>query len=152
MSTATLSKPGTLIHARGREWVVLPDSTDDLLMARPVGGLDEEVAGILPAVESVASATFRLPTAADLGDFTAGQLLRDAARLSARVAPKTSCSSAPSASSSTRPTAARWPVASGVVGSSASTCCVVWRQTRRGISCASRLHPTAAMKRRSARC
>jgi len=69
LSTATLSKPGTLIHARGREWVVLPDSTDDLLMARPVGGLDEEVTGILPAVETVASATFRLPTAADLGDF-----------------------------------------------------------------------------------
>ena len=86
MSPATLSKPGTLIHARGREWVVLPDSTDDLLMARPVGGLDEEVTGILPAVETVASATFRLPTAADLGDFAAGQLLRDAARLSTRAA------------------------------------------------------------------
>src|SRR5712691_10255260 len=86
MSTVTLSTPGTLIHARGREWVVLPDSTDDLLMARPVGGLDEEVTGILPAVETVASATFRLPTAADLGDFAAGQLLRDAARLSTRAA------------------------------------------------------------------
>ena len=86
MSTAILSTPGTLIHARGRDWVVLPDSTADLLMARPVGGLDEEVTGILPAVEPVASATFRLPTAADLGDFTAGQLLRDAARLSTRAA------------------------------------------------------------------
>jgi len=86
MSTAILSTPGTLIHARGREWVVLPDSTADLLMARPVGGLDEEVTGILPAVEPVASATFRLPTAADLGDFTAGQLLRDAARLSTHAA------------------------------------------------------------------
>lgn len=40
---ASLSSPGTLIHARGRDWVVLPESTDDLLMARPVGGLDEEV-------------------------------------------------------------------------------------------------------------
>jgi len=50
MIAADLSKPGTLIHARGREWVVLPDSTDDLLMVRPVGGLDEEVTGILPAV------------------------------------------------------------------------------------------------------
>jgi hypothetical protein len=27
MSTASLSKPGTLINARGREWVVLPEST-----------------------------------------------------------------------------------------------------------------------------
>jgi len=86
MSVATLSKPGTLVHARGREWVVLPDSTDDLLMVRPVGGLDEEVTGILPAVESVASTEFQLPTAADLGDFASGQLLRDAARLSTRAA------------------------------------------------------------------
>lgn len=86
MSAVTLSKPGTLVHARGREWVVLPDSTDDLLILRPVGGLDEEVTGVLPAVEPVSSATFRLPGEADLGDFTSGQLLRDAARLSTRAA------------------------------------------------------------------
>ena len=86
MSPAGLSKPGTLIHARGREWIVLPESTDDLLMARPVGGLDEEVTGILPAVEPVDSATFQLPTPADIGDFASGQLLRDAARLSTRAA------------------------------------------------------------------
>lgn len=86
MSAAVLSKPGTLVHARGREWVVLPDSTDELLMLRPVGGLDEEVTGVLPAVEPVSSATFRLPTKDDLGDFASGQLLRDAARLSTRAA------------------------------------------------------------------
>lgn len=86
MSGVALSKPGTLVHARGREWVVLPDSTEELLMVRPVGGLDEEMTGILPAVEPVASATFRLPTEADLGDFASGQLLRDAARLSTRAA------------------------------------------------------------------
>ncbi len=86
MSVASFSKPGALIHARGREWVVLPDSTDDLLIVRPVGGLDEEVTGILPAVETVESTTFRLPTVADLGDFASGRLLRDAARLSTRAA------------------------------------------------------------------
>src|SRR5438094_7565348 len=86
MGTAMLSKPGTLVQARGREWVVLPESTDELLMVRPVGGLDEEIVGILPAVESVLSATFRLPTADDVGDFTSGRLLRDAARLSTRSA------------------------------------------------------------------
>jgi len=69
MSAATLSQPGTLIHARGREWVVLPESTDELLIVRPVGGLDEEVTGILPAVEPVESTTFRLPTRDDVGDF-----------------------------------------------------------------------------------
>ena len=86
MSTASLSKPGALVHARGREWVVLPESTDELLMLRPVGGLDEEVTGLLPAVEPVESATFRLPGREDLGDFASGRLLRDAARLSTRAA------------------------------------------------------------------
>ena len=86
MSTVSLSKPGTLVHARGREWVVLPDSTEELLMLRPVGGLDEETTGILPAVEPVSSATFPLPGKDDLGDFASGQLLRDAARLSTRAA------------------------------------------------------------------
>lgn len=86
MSTASLAKPGTLVRARGREWVVLPDSTDELLMLRPVGGLDEEIAGLLPAVEPVQSASFSLPGREDLGDFASGQLLRDAARLSTRAA------------------------------------------------------------------
>ena len=53
---------------------MLRDSTDELLMLRPVGGLDEEITGVLPAVEPVESATFRL------------RLLRDAARLSTRAA------------------------------------------------------------------
>lgn len=86
MSTSILSNPGTLIHARGREWVVLPDSTPDLLMVRPVGGLDEEITGILPAIESVRSTEFPLPARSDLGDFTSGLLLRDAARISTRAA------------------------------------------------------------------
>jgi superfamily II DNA or RNA helicase len=86
MIEGSLSKPGTLVHARGREWVVLPDSTDELLMVRPLGGLDEEITGILPAVEPVESAAFQLPTREDLGDFASGRLLRDAARLSTRAA------------------------------------------------------------------
>jgi Superfamily II DNA/RNA helicases, SNF2 family len=85
MSSNTLSQPGTLIHVRGREWVVLPESTDDLLMVRPVGGLDEEVTGILPAIENVESSIFPLPTRDDIGDFTSGKLLREAARLSTRA-------------------------------------------------------------------
>jgi superfamily II DNA or RNA helicase len=86
MSTTLLSKPGTLVRARGREWVVLPDSTEELLILRPLGGLDEEITGVLSAVELVSSATFPLPGVADLGDFASGQLLRDAARLSTRAA------------------------------------------------------------------
>ena len=55
-------------------------------MLRPVGGLDEEATGLLPAVEPVESATFRLPGREDLGGFASGRLLRDAARLSTRAA------------------------------------------------------------------
>ena len=86
MSTASSFQSGALVTARGREWVVLPESADDLLMLRPVGGLDEEVTGVLASIEPVESATFRLPGQEDLGDFTSGRLLRDAARLSTRAA------------------------------------------------------------------
>ena len=84
--TPSLANPGTLISARGRDWIVLPESTDELLMARPVGGLDEEVTGIMPAVEPVQSTSFGLPTMEDLGDFESGFLLREAGRLSTRAA------------------------------------------------------------------
>ena len=86
MSTPSPFTSGALVNARGREWVVLPESTADLLMLRPVGGLDEEVTGVLPSIEPVESTTFRLPGREDLGDFTSGLLLRDAARLSTRAA------------------------------------------------------------------
>lgn len=86
MTVVSLSKPGTLVHARGREWVVLPESTDELLIVRPLGGLDEEITGIRTAIEPIQSAAFSLPSREDLGDFTSGQLLRDAARLSTRAA------------------------------------------------------------------
>ncbi|MNC92897.1 hypothetical protein D3C83_94080 [compost metagenome] len=66
--------------------MVLPESTDELLMVRPVGGLDEEIAGILPAIEPVESASFAPPSKEDVGDFASGRLLRDAARLSTRAA------------------------------------------------------------------
>ncbi len=86
MTAPTLCTPGTMVHARGREWVVQPDSTDELLLVKPVAGLDEETTGLLPAVETVSSATFRLPGREDLGDFASGMLLRDAALLSTRAA------------------------------------------------------------------
>ena len=86
MSTAPTFQPGALVTARGREWVVLSESAGDLLMLHPAGGLNEEVTGVLASIEPVESATFRLPGREDLGDFTSGRLLRDAARLSTRAA------------------------------------------------------------------
>lgn len=81
-----LSKPGTLVRSRGREWLVLPESTEEVLMVRPLGGLDEEIVGILPSIEPVESATFPFPSRQDVGDFTSCNLLREAARLSTRAA------------------------------------------------------------------
>ncbi len=75
---------GTLVRARGREWVVLPDSTPDFLLARPLGGGSDDVAGLLPELEQVASATFPPPTVADLGDAASAGLLRTALRIGFR--------------------------------------------------------------------
>lgn len=75
---------GSLVRARGREWVVLPGSNDDLMLLRPLGGSDEEVAGICPPLEPVESATFSLPDPARVGDYRSCRLLRDALRFSSR--------------------------------------------------------------------
>ena len=91
MTTFTV---GSLVRARGREWVVLPDSEPDLLVLRPLGGTEDEIAGIYVGpgpggapFERVDSASFPLPDpAADLGNHLSGSLLRDAVRLGFRSA------------------------------------------------------------------
>jgi superfamily II DNA or RNA helicase len=75
---------GSLVKARGREWVVLPESTDDLLMLRPLGGSEDEVTGVYLPLETVAPATFDLPDPARVGDYRSSRLLRDALRLGFR--------------------------------------------------------------------
>ena len=77
---------GSLVQARGREWVVLPESTDDLLVLRPVGGTEREVAGIYLPLErdDVRPASFAPPDPTRPGDFNSCRLLRDAVRLGFR--------------------------------------------------------------------
>lgn len=77
---------GSLVKARGREWVVLPDSVDDFLVLRPLGGTDREIAGVYLPLEGreVQSATFDLPDPDHPGDFQSCRLLRDAVRLGFR--------------------------------------------------------------------
>lgn len=75
---------GSLVSARGREWVVLPDSTDDFLVLRPLGGSDDDVAGVLTAVETVTPASFPPPTHDDLGDDSGARLLRTALQIGFR--------------------------------------------------------------------
>jgi superfamily II DNA or RNA helicase len=75
---------GSLVKARGREWVVLPESDERLLLVRPLGGTEVEATGILLSLERVAPATFALPNPNYPGDYRSSRLLRDAVRLGFR--------------------------------------------------------------------
>ncbi|MGW1491635.1 helicase-related protein [Streptomyces sp. NPDC002402] len=75
---------GSLVAARGREWVVLPESKPDLLVLRPLGGSDDDIAAVFPAFEEVKGAEFAAPEPSDLGDQRAAGLLRTALRIGFR--------------------------------------------------------------------
>ena len=75
---------GSLVRARKREWVVLPESDEQMLMLRPLGGRDDEIAGIYLPLEKVEQATFNPPNPDLLGDYRSCKLLRDAVRLGFR--------------------------------------------------------------------
>ena len=81
-------QPGKLVSLRGRDWIVLPSEDKDLLLVKPLGGSDDEIAGIyLPLeVESdrPVDARFDVPSALDLGDISTARLLYDSARLAFR--------------------------------------------------------------------
>ncbi|GGJ23517.1 helicase-related protein [Deinococcus roseus] len=77
---------GSLVRARGREWVVLPGGNSTVLHVKPIGGTDEETTRIHTGLESVEPATFAPPASSDLGDYRSGRLLREAVRLSSRAA------------------------------------------------------------------
>ncbi|KKL15168.1 hypothetical protein LCGC14_2508310, partial [marine sediment metagenome] len=77
---------GSLVKARGREWVVLPESSEQLLKLRPLGGSDVESTAILTSLETVRPARFGLPDPDQLGDHRSCRLLREAVRLGTRSA------------------------------------------------------------------
>ncbi len=82
-------RTGTLVHARGRDWVVLPNERDDLLRLKPLDGREEDVCGIfvpLTREGDIRPSQFEPPTVADLGSVRAARLLFDASRLSLRSA------------------------------------------------------------------
>jgi superfamily II DNA or RNA helicase len=82
MTTPTSFEIGSLVVARGREWVVLPESTPpEFLVLRPLGGTEAERAGVLPALEQVEPATFPPPDPADAGNADRARLLRTALRI-----------------------------------------------------------------------
>lgn len=90
MALTTEHKPGTLVHYRQRDWMVLPSDNADLLCIRPLGGSEEETTAVylplqLPA-EKIATAQFPAPQATEIGSFDTARLLYDAFRLSFRNA------------------------------------------------------------------
>ncbi|ACZ90495.1 helicase-related protein [Streptosporangium roseum] len=70
---------GSLVSARGREWVVQPGSGDEFLLARPLNG-DTDFEACLFADE-VTDATFPSPRPEEVGDSVAAGLLRTALRI-----------------------------------------------------------------------
>lgn len=75
---------GSLVQVRGREWVVLPESQEEVLILRPLGGSEHEVTGVHTGLEEIQPAQFDLPDPAQIGDFHSCCLLRDAVRLGFR--------------------------------------------------------------------
>lgn len=85
---SSLLQAGKLVSLRGRDWIVLPSPNKDLLIVKPLGGSDDEIAGIyLPLnieTDKPTDASFPPPSSADMGDMATARLLYDSARLAFR--------------------------------------------------------------------
>lgn len=79
--------PGSLVRARGREWVVQNDSRRDWLRLRPLSGAEDESIALIPELElhPVEPASFEWPDPAHAGNHAAALLLRDALRMTLRA-------------------------------------------------------------------
>jgi hypothetical protein len=86
MTQTAAFSPGTLVTARGREWMVLAGSTADTLRVRPISGSEEDQTLIYLPLEpqGVREARFPMPDVKQLGGHDAALLLRDALLLSMR--------------------------------------------------------------------
>jgi superfamily II DNA or RNA helicase len=84
--SASNFSPGSLVRARGREWIVLAGSNPEVLRVRPVSGSEEDQTRILVALENepVTEASFPHPEVQQQGSQDAALLLRDALLLSLR--------------------------------------------------------------------
>jgi superfamily II DNA or RNA helicase len=78
--------PGSLVSARGREWIVLPESASDTLRLRPLGGGEKDETLIYLPLERqpVGPASFPWPAVEQARNHAASQLLMDALQLKLR--------------------------------------------------------------------
>jgi hypothetical protein len=79
--------PGSLVRARGREWVAQPCSDPSILRLRPLGGSESDITTLNPALEfdPPGQAIFPWPDSARSGNHDAARLLRDALLLKLRA-------------------------------------------------------------------
>ena len=86
MSVQVSFQPGSIVAARGREWIVLPDSDNQVLHLRPMGAAEEDKTVIFLPLEKkpVEQAHFPLPNPKAFGTHAASRLLRDAMMLKLR--------------------------------------------------------------------
>lgn len=79
--------PGSIVRARDREWIVLPQSSADDLYLRPLGSGEDDATRLITALEQVEQALFPQPDPADARDGSrqSGLLLRDALLLKLRA-------------------------------------------------------------------
>lgn len=77
---------GSIVRARGRDWIVQPGSGDDRLLLRPLAGSDADECLILPDLESEppGPASFAPPDSDRVGDARQAELLRDAFQMKLR--------------------------------------------------------------------
>ncbi|MBV8739437.1 MAG: DEAD/DEAH box helicase family protein [Alphaproteobacteria bacterium] len=80
-------RPGTIVSARGREWIVLPSRESDVLRLRPLTTAQGEEVGLFLPLEGerVRFARFEDPKPVAGGDATGIMTLFDAGRLSLRA-------------------------------------------------------------------
>lgn len=77
--------PGALVHARGREWIVVPGSVAPLLRLRPLTGGEDEIALLHTGLEpDIGSAQFPTPDPVHEGSQHDAILLADALRMALR--------------------------------------------------------------------
>lgn len=78
--------PGSLVSARGREWIVLPQAEPDTLRLRPLGGGERDETLIYLPLERhpVQPATFPWPSVDQARNHSASQMLLDALQLKLR--------------------------------------------------------------------
>lgn len=81
-----LQSPGSIVSARGREWIVQPGSTETCLRLRPMTGSEADECVILPEIEFTppAPAGFGMPEPDLAGTYNQAVLLRDAMQLKLR--------------------------------------------------------------------